>query len=234
MELLLFSLLASVIFVVSAMLFQIQRRKERRRRLDGLELRPNCLLTRHPIVFLAGRRSLFRPFEHWNEIPAYLREHGYDVWVLEPASHSRVEALIEALDSLSGKCHLIADSSSHRELEELSRAQHAKIVSLTCVRNPSRAALKRNSSPSVDDLRPLRSAIEFFDLESSFPTLRGWKDKLALACLEIHNRIFLERGRRVDPFETGEVETQNAFAIESSYLDLAVQLAERDLRYGSD
>lgn len=41
-------------------------------------LRPNCLLTRYPVRFLANKRSFFDRLDPWRGIPAFLRNHGYD------------------------------------------------------------------------------------------------------------------------------------------------------------
>ena len=47
--------------------------------LDNLVLRPNCLMTKHPLVFLTGIRSLF----YYEKLGALLQDfiaaHGYVV-----------------------------------------------------------------------------------------------------------------------------------------------------------
>ena len=78
----------SLISLAFMVLFQLDLRARQRERLRGLELKPNCLLTRYPIAFLSGRKSIFKPFEYWNLIPAYLREHGYEVLILEPPANA--------------------------------------------------------------------------------------------------------------------------------------------------
>lgn len=44
-----------------------------------LVLRPNCLLTRRPLKFITGPRSLFFYKKPWGDIPEILYEHGYKV-----------------------------------------------------------------------------------------------------------------------------------------------------------
>lgn len=234
MHLLLGALILSLLFIVSAMLFQYYRRQERKRVLAGLELTPNCLLTRYPIVFLAGRKSPFRPFCHWNDIPSYLREHGYDVWELD-ASHgdAPAEILLKSIESIpAAKCHLISDSASLAHLESIARMKHSKISSLTCVRNKHTSSFSAVPAPlSPSELKPLEHAIEYFELADTSYFPRGWRALFAALCLHIHNLVFTERSRQVDPLETAEFET--SFSLASRFLDLAVSLAERDLTTGT-
>lgn len=145
---------------------QAARKRERALRLKGLELKPNCLLTRYPIVFLSGPRSLFRLFDHWNDVPMFLREHGYEVFVIEPVgrtSETRIASAHEALQAFGGPCHLIADSSLEAEVEALADLNLSNLKSLTVVRNPARVASgSSSSSVSIADLKPRRSAVEVF------------------------------------------------------------------------
>lgn len=106
--------------------------RQRSKRLVDLELRPNCLLTRSPIVFVTGRRSLFYFLNYWNEIPGFLREHGYDVqvWALPwRGSQSRLESLSRFLETAPRPVHLIADSSSRAEVERLLITKRARLAS---------------------------------------------------------------------------------------------------------
>ena len=55
----------------------------------NFQLKPNCLLTRHPITFYQLPRSLRVPgtLWPWNGLPRYLRSHGYDIRVIsKPAA----------------------------------------------------------------------------------------------------------------------------------------------------
>ena len=40
------------------------------------ELEPNCLLTRYPLLFLSGKRSLLYFQDYWNNIPKFLSSHS--------------------------------------------------------------------------------------------------------------------------------------------------------------
>lgn len=61
---------------------------------DNLALRPNCLLTKYPLVFLTGRRSLFFYEKLGGELQNYIAAHGYVVY--SPVLAFRSEALRKA------------------------------------------------------------------------------------------------------------------------------------------
>ena len=106
--------------------------RQRNKRLVDLELRPNCLLTRSPIVFITGRRSLLYFLNYWNEIPGFLREHGYDVRVCTlpwRGTVTRYQSLSQYLETVTRPVHLIADSTSRTEVEKLLLTKRARIVS---------------------------------------------------------------------------------------------------------
>ena len=140
------AILASFIFLAMTIWVQMQLRRERKNRLDQMELIPNCLLTRHPILFVASSRSLFRLFEPWNQIPVFLREHGYEVFVFEPNYRrlfQRRKPVAEQIkDSLAvlahsssniafKKFHVIADSSSRAVIGKVAMELNPNIASLT-------------------------------------------------------------------------------------------------------
>jgi hypothetical protein len=104
----------------------------RSKRLENLELRPNCLLTRSPLVFITGRRSLFYFLNYWNEIPGFLREHGYDVKVCSlpwRGVDSRYQVLADFIERSPQPVHLIADSTSKVEVEKLLLTKRGRLSS---------------------------------------------------------------------------------------------------------
>jgi hypothetical protein len=230
-----FAFLIAFLLLGFSIMFQLARRKARKLRLQGLELRPNCLLTRYPIAFISGRPSLFRLFDHWNEVPSFLREHGYEVLILEPTPGTQGASLLKALDEISHKCHLIADSSSREELEIIAQAKHPKVASLTWVKNPesfTRPEVTR--STKAEDLRPLQSAIEIFEMPPSPNTLyRGWQARISRVLLAAHNRLIAGPRHKVDAAEICELDSKFPWDLESRFLDLAVFLAERDAQWNS-
>lgn len=48
-------------------------------KLDNLVLRPNCLMTKHPLVFLTGIRSLFFYEKLGADLQDFIAAHGYVV-----------------------------------------------------------------------------------------------------------------------------------------------------------
>lgn len=231
MTVLKWSLIIAVLTLAYAVRFQIQRRKWRRQRLTELELKPNCLLTRHPIVFLSGRKSIFRFGEYWNQIPCYLKEHGYEVLTIEPSAHKRLDfalrSLTLALEDIGEKCHLIADSSAEHMLERIAEKRHPFVATLTIIKNPDRR------SPQVTplrptDLRPRQMPIDVFELRP--PELEsGWSAQFSTWLLHAHS--FLFANQKIDAIETAEIASRSPWALEECFLKLAISLAERDL-YG--
>ncbi len=152
------SALAGSMAVVITAVIRFALRRARLARFKGLELRPNCLLTRYPIVFVSKQKSLFRIFDEWNDIPKYLREHGYDVMILTPVPGYALPSVLGALEELTTKCHLIAGDSHRGLLDQL--ASHPKVCSLTHVKStpsPDRTRIR------AEDLRP--TSIETFELD---------------------------------------------------------------------
>jgi hypothetical protein len=221
------------VFLISALTlglsiaFQIFERRLRAKRFQMLELKPNCLLTRYPIVFLSGPRTVFRLFDHWNSVPLYLREHGYEVYVIEPSGSKRTErtaSVLSAIESL-GRCHLIADGSLEQDLEDIASLRPLGVASSTVVKTPDRSRYKtRTSSISPRDLRP--SLVESFTIHGS--SVDGWMAKSKLVLLMAHNFLIQKRTLFVHPFETAEI-SPLSFENEARFLDLAIILAERDV-----
>ncbi len=228
--------LAFAVFILGvSFAFQVSQKRKRAVRFRGLQLKPNCLLTRYPIAFLSGPRTVFRLFDHWNDIPLYLREHGYEVYVIEPAGRNlqeRTESVRSAVAQLDSNCHLIADGSLEPDLLALAKMKMSNVSSLTLVktRQRDRYASKLHSI-SVNDLKPLSVAVDVFEIDEpnglSIPT---GSDRLKLVLLGAHNFLIKRRTLFVHPLETAEVTARSAsFQIEERFLDLAISLAERDL-----
>lgn len=220
--------------IAGSIALQMRLRQIRKRHLSALELRPNCLLTRHPIVFVASPRSVFRLFSPWNNIPAFLREHGYEVLVLEPPSKADcASAILRTFERLDGKHHLIGDSSLEPVFMSLAQERHPKIATLTLAKN-RRTETRRHPArpPSPEDLKPLPSTIETLDIEPRHleGRPRDWVNFASLALLSFHNAFSFGRRRKIDALETGHVLTKS-WDIESRFLDLAISLAERDAQW---
>lgn len=93
----------------------------REHRRYRLLLKPNCLLTRAPLVFLTGPRSVFYFRKYWNAYPEILAEHGYEVFTLHlpwrdsSARRFRLEEFLKAHQGL--RYHFICDSWTHQEMK---------------------------------------------------------------------------------------------------------------------
>ena len=90
-----------------------------------VELKPNCLLTRYPILFISGYKSLFYFMNYFNHLPDFLKEHGYEVVVLNlawKAENTRSAQLLHFLknaESQNKKFHIVYDESIHDEIAPL-------------------------------------------------------------------------------------------------------------------
>lgn len=87
----------------------------------SFDLKPNCLMTRYPLIFIPGKFSFFYCLKYWNNIPYYLKEHGYEAteaklnWL---AFFSRRKSLLNLINKLSKqhkKIHLVFAPSSLKE-----------------------------------------------------------------------------------------------------------------------
>jgi hypothetical protein len=209
-------------------------------------------------VFISGARGLFHLTDYWNAVPNFLREHGYDVMVLEPPSRGdRIKAILQALDSIENKCHLIADQSQEAELTEIARHRHPNAATLNLVVNRERFTKTQEQAKhrlSAHDLRPLESAITIFELgplgpakphEALAPLAQvnilnlqkqrasqtKWLNFASKMLLALHNRFAQKREAQIDPWETGAVFTIPDWLNEKRFLDLAISLAERDAQW---
>lgn len=86
---------------------------------DNLVLRPNCLLTKYPLVFITGTRSLFFYEKLGEQLQTFIAAHGY--MVLSPAmpfrSSHRKKYLAEWLKQQKyQQFHFVLSRQSHKEL----------------------------------------------------------------------------------------------------------------------
>lgn len=90
---------------------------------DNLALRPNCLLTKYPLVFITGKRSLFHHEKLGGELQDFIAAHGYVV--MSPAMPFRNKASrYKHLESWlknqkTKKFHFILGEQSYHEFAEL-------------------------------------------------------------------------------------------------------------------
>lgn len=90
---------------------------------DNLALRPNCLLTKYPLVFISGVRSLFYYDKLGPDLQDYIAAHGYQV--LSPVMPFRSQNLRRRylqywLENQNGKrFHFVLSSKTHLEFKDL-------------------------------------------------------------------------------------------------------------------
>jgi hypothetical protein len=116
-----------VSFIFSLLVFffalAVFANKFRRTRLISFALKPNCLLTRWPVVFVTGPRSLFYFSHYWNLYPVYLAEHGYEVFTVHMPwneTEARRAHFRKFLEVHAGKrYHFVVDTVTFQELRDL-------------------------------------------------------------------------------------------------------------------
>lgn len=125
------SVLSIAVFIVALAIFS-----NRWRRTYQLEftLQPNCLMTRWPVVFITGPRSIFYFAHYWNLYPVFLAEHGYEVFTIHlpwKKAAERRDRLLGILTAEAGKkFHFVVDESTYTELAPLLNS-HTCMASIT-------------------------------------------------------------------------------------------------------
>lgn len=187
-------------------------------------LRPNCLLTRWPILFVTGPRSLFYFSSYWNIYSPYLAEHGYETFTLHlpwnnlEARKKRFQEFLEIQEKSGKRFHLFMDPATLHDLDDLLRDRsHSCLVSLTEIGDAPTLSLTRHG------LQP-------------FPLVSGTVEcKLAKATpLSLRATYHLHRLliRRHDIISLSALGAVDETALENAALVLsrAQTLAEMDLR----
>jgi hypothetical protein len=128
----------AVTFAVLTNLYRDHRRYH-------IELKPNCLLTRHPVVFVTGPRSVFYFRKYWNAYPEILAEHGYEVFTLHlpwqgPQRKNKLQDFLHQQDGAK-RFHFICDPLTLREMRTIFETS-AAVASLTEFKNEITDAAK--------------------------------------------------------------------------------------------
>ena len=120
--------------------------------LENLVLRPNCLLTRAPLVFVSGPRSLFEPNPLGNNLQKFLRAHGYQVsflWMPFRSLTLRNAALISFFAiAPKKKFHFVMAKDTWNELRPVFENNPLQIVSITMI-NPSSTDFTSTLAPEL-------------------------------------------------------------------------------------
>ncbi len=191
------------------------------------ELRANCLLTRHPLLFLTGRRSLLYFANYWNWIPKYLRAHGYEVrtlalpWRSAKARMDYLKLFLKTADQRRVRFHVIADATCP-ELDWLAENPHHSVVTISRL---GKAHRETREGLHFRDLYPKRCAI--YDID--FFGMRTRPSKLWRLSMLVHDSLV---GHEIasDVVALGLVEHQDLPNVQATVLNHAISLAERDLK----
>lgn len=83
-----------------------------------IALRPNCLLTRYPILLLTAREGLFGIFRPTRWYAAILRAHGYEVRTLSvrTLNDQRLNDLLRQTVERKGRLHLFCDAKIRNDV----------------------------------------------------------------------------------------------------------------------
>jgi hypothetical protein len=97
----------------------------------GFALKPNCLITRRPVLFLTPPRSLFYYKDPWGWVSHILTEHGYKVSVFQiPFQNTKNQKIIleKNMTSLQ-KNHLFVDAVTFNNLKDvLENIEHSTLT----------------------------------------------------------------------------------------------------------
>lgn len=102
---------------------------------QNLALRPNCLMTKSPLVFIPGPKKFLFYKKSFGDLPRFLHEHGYEVLLLDLPLWFRSRRQKVFLDWVknqkSKKFHFIADTFASKEF--LSFLPKTNIASFTSI-----------------------------------------------------------------------------------------------------
>lgn len=229
---------ASVVFVSAGAALQSWAQRARARRLLArMDLEHNVLLSRWPIAFVSGRRSVFWRSEYWSFAPRYLAEHGFDTFALDlPWAHEerRWTALRAAVDRLPSPCHFLFDSSSDQLANSLARGRHPNVASVTIARSVERSASnarRTKDAPLASALAP--TSVPVYELSVLRPTARiADAPGIAVrASFALHRAALALRKDAPAALRTEEIAAfDESLRVERRFLEHAISLAESDAR----
>lgn len=139
MDFILFVLSFSV-FIIALALFANRARAAQD---PHFELKTNCLLTRYPLLFVTGHRSLFYFSKYWNIYTPYLAEHGYEVftlhlpWANPKQRLQRLQQFVAQQTADKTQFHLVMDTNTLTEFETYFKDSAPEIfLSVTEIKDP--------------------------------------------------------------------------------------------------
>lgn len=128
-------ILLALSFTVFLLGLALLSNRARRLTDTAFELKPNCLLTRWPILFVTGPRSIFYFSSYWNLYSPFLAEHGYEVFTLHlpwndlHQRKERFEHFLSQQEDLKRHFHLVVDAPTFTEFQDILRQRKSPSVS---------------------------------------------------------------------------------------------------------
>lgn len=196
------------------------------------ELKPNCLLTRHPILFVSGYKTIFYFLNYWNSTPFYLRQHGYNVselnlnWKSKTQRENEIKKFLEA--NPQTQFHIILEEQTLNDFSALDVENIEQIKNIWVLG----AEKSLENKISLKDLKR-NTKIKYYELQT--------KNKSAKKEALSFNRLILKISLWIHNFSLsfnkkgclkvlGVPFINNIDDISREYLKLAVNIAEYDLK----
>lgn len=217
--------------LISLISWNLRRSQEK----IGFELKPNCLITKYPIVFIEGRKSIFYFLSYWNTLPDFLAQHGYDVieydlhWRNDKKRTKQLRDFLDEADTHNVqsspaeaiKYHLVIDRSSLREVQNLfEKESFSSVASCTLVTNRSSFFTTTLKHPIEDVLS--NKASSPFTLKLAWLLHRFWTQSWETDPVSLNINV-----------GASEDQKNKISQLQESMLERAVLLAERDLLLNS-
>ncbi len=147
--------------------------------MNHFELEKNILLTRYPLVFYPGKKTLFFHKKYWQILPEYLAEHGNDVFHLHLPWHSskkRIQVFRQLMQEYSGKYHLIVDDIGFIELSLIDKEKYKYIASVLWIRSKQHTSIDQITTPKKIHLREMQMPIH--QIEFNHKNRISFKEKI--------------------------------------------------------
>ena len=152
-------IILSLSFIVATLGLALFTNALRRQKHFKGTLNSNCLLTRYPLLFISGPRSLFYFSSYWNTYTSLLAEHGYEVFNLQLPWRDRGERLKRLKEFLliqereGQRFHLVLDAYTLNEFQEL--LKHLKSSAILSVNSICENQITESHHRETSKLSPL-------------------------------------------------------------------------------
>lgn len=185
--------------------------------LENLALRPNCLLTRSPLVFVSGPRSLFSPEPMAAELRQFIQAHGYQVaplWMPFRSDQQRRKTVQQWLQQNQTKSfHFFMADQTWLELQPVFERCWHPHSTLNLIRQPSDIPASLTLHTRLEKM-----PLTYFEVPRSVPPLR----------YRLHTLFCALMNSRAVHFE--QTLLQKNRALYDRFLDHCIELAENEYK----